>query len=136
MIGNDKTIGEAFHITGDEVLTWNQIYAEIADAVGAKTPEIVKIPTDFICKLAPELTGNLKGDNAHPGVFVVYVLLKIVFGIASGILVLVAACLTCCCVLLPIVTQTALQPLFFFERAWSLFLLRQLGHDLIGPAAK
>jgi len=73
---------------------------------------------------------------AHPGVFVVYVLLKIVFGIASGILVLVAACLTCCCVLLPIVTQTALQPLFFFERAWSLFLLRQLGHDLIGPAAK
>jgi nucleoside-diphosphate-sugar epimerase len=69
LVGNDKAIGEAFHITGDEVLTWNQIYAEIADAVGAKSPQIVKVPTDFICKIAPDLTGNLKGDKAHPGVF-------------------------------------------------------------------
>ena len=30
--------------------------------------------------------------------------------------------------------HTALQPLFFFERAWSLFLLRQMGYDLIGEA--
>jgi nucleoside-diphosphate-sugar epimerase len=69
LVGNDKAIGEAFHITGDEVLTWNQIYAEISEAVGAKSPNIVKIPTDFICKIAPELTGNLKGDKAHAGVF-------------------------------------------------------------------
>ena len=69
LVGNDKAIGEAFHITGDEVLTWNQIYMEIAVAVGAKSPQIAKIPTDFICKIAPELTGNLKGDKAHPGVF-------------------------------------------------------------------
>lgn len=69
LVSNEKAIGEAFHITGDEVLTWNQIYAEIAGAVGARSPEIVKIPTDFICKRAPELTGNLKGDKAHAGVF-------------------------------------------------------------------
>jgi nucleoside-diphosphate-sugar epimerase len=69
LVGNEKAVGEAFHITGDEVLTWNQIYQEIADAVGAKSPQIVKIPTDFICKIAPESTGNLKGDKAHPGVF-------------------------------------------------------------------
>jgi nucleoside-diphosphate-sugar epimerase len=69
LVGNEKAIGEAFHITGDEVLTWNQIYSQIADAVGAKSPQIVQIPTDFICKLAPDLSGNLKGDKAHPGVF-------------------------------------------------------------------
>jgi nucleoside-diphosphate-sugar epimerase len=69
LVGNEKAIGEAFHITCDEVLTWNQIYAEIADAVGAKSPQVVKIPTDFICKIAPDLIGNLKGDKAHPGVF-------------------------------------------------------------------
>jgi len=69
LAGHDQAIGEAFHITGDEVLSWNQIYAEIAEAVGAKSAEIVRIPTDFICKIAPELTGNLKGDKAHPGVF-------------------------------------------------------------------
>jgi nucleoside-diphosphate-sugar epimerase len=69
LVGNEKAIGEAFHITSDELLTWNQIYAEIAAAVGAKSPQIFKIPTGLICEIAPELTGNLKGDKAHPGVF-------------------------------------------------------------------
>jgi len=73
--------------------------------------------------------------RAHPGVFVVYVLLKIVLGMVAGIVLMVLACLTCCCALLPVVMQTALQPLFYFERAWSLFLLRQLGYDLMAGAA-
>ena len=73
--------------------------------------------------------------RAHPGTFLVYLLLKIVFAIALSLVTLVAACLTCCCVLLPVVMQTALQPLFYFERAWSLHLLRHLGYDLIVPAA-
>jgi hypothetical protein len=31
--------------------------------------------------------------------------------------------------------QTVFQPLFYFERAWSLYLLRQMGHDLPGRLA-
>src|SRR5208282_1149642 len=58
-----------FHITSDEALTWNQIFAEIAAAVGGPSAQIVRIPTDFICEAAPQLTGNLKGDKAHPAVF-------------------------------------------------------------------
>jgi len=69
LVGNKPAIGEAVHITSDEVLTWNQIYAEIATAVGAKAPQIVKIPNDFICRQAHQMTGTLKGDKAHPGVF-------------------------------------------------------------------
>jgi nucleoside-diphosphate-sugar epimerase len=69
LVGNDRAVGEAFHITSDEVLTWNQIYATIAQAVGQADPQIVPIPTDFICEAAPSLTGNLKGDKSHPGVF-------------------------------------------------------------------
>ncbi len=69
LAGNAQAFGEAFHITSDEVLTWNQIVTEIAEAVGAMTPKIVPIPTDFICQLAPQMTGSLKGDKAHPGVF-------------------------------------------------------------------
>jgi len=69
LVGNEKAIGDAFHITSDEVLTWNEIYSEITAAVGATSPEIVKIPTDFICQIEPHLTGNLKGDKSHPGVF-------------------------------------------------------------------
>jgi nucleoside-diphosphate-sugar epimerase len=69
LVGNAQAIGEVFHITSDEVLTWNQIYAEIASALGASSPQIVKIPTDFICRIAPQFTGTLKGDKAHAGVF-------------------------------------------------------------------
>lgn len=69
LLGNARAIGEAFHITSDEVLTWNQIYAEIADALGARSPEIIRIPTEFICQEAPQLTGTLKGDKANPGIF-------------------------------------------------------------------
>jgi nucleoside-diphosphate-sugar epimerase len=69
LVGKAEAVGEAFHITGDEVLTWNQLYAEIAAAVGARSPRVVKVPTDFISQVAPQLTGTLKGDKAHPGVF-------------------------------------------------------------------
>ena len=69
LVGNAEAIGEAFHITSDEVLTWNTIYAEIAAAVGVTSSQIVKVPTDFICAVAPQIAGNLKGDKAHPGVF-------------------------------------------------------------------
>jgi hypothetical protein len=74
--------------------------------------------------------------RAHPGAFVIYVLLKILFSIVAGVVLLVAACFTCCCALLPVVMQTALQPLFYFERAWPLFLLRQLGYDLVADTAE
>jgi nucleoside-diphosphate-sugar epimerase len=69
LVGNPKALGEAIHITSDEVLTWNQIYSEIAAALGVRSPEVIKIPTDRICEAAPSLTGNLKGDKSHPAIF-------------------------------------------------------------------
>lgn len=69
LIGNAGAVGQAFHITSDEVLTWNQIVEEIAAALGLASPEIVPVPTDFICRIAPQMTGTLKGDKAHPGIF-------------------------------------------------------------------
>jgi nucleoside-diphosphate-sugar epimerase len=69
LLGNAAAIGEEFHITGDEVRTWNQIYAEVAAALGVELPEVVKVPTDFICHVAPQFSGTLRGDKAHPGVF-------------------------------------------------------------------
>jgi nucleoside-diphosphate-sugar epimerase len=69
LIGHPEAPGEAIHITSDEVLTWNQICLEIADAVGAAHAEIVPVPTEFICLKAPQMTGNLKGDKSHAAVF-------------------------------------------------------------------
>lgn len=69
LVGNSQALGEAFHITSDEALPWKQIYLEIAAAVGAQSPEIVPVPTEFICRVAPQLIGPLKGDKSVPGVF-------------------------------------------------------------------
>ena len=68
LLGNQKAIGQAFHITSDEVLTWDQIYQAIAEALGAKA-NIVHVPSDFIVRVAPQLTGNLLGDKAWSTVF-------------------------------------------------------------------
>ncbi len=67
---------------------------------------------------------------ANPGAFVLYLLLKIVVAVASGIVIALLGCLTCCIAFLPVVMQVVFQPLFFLDRAFSVFLLRQLGYDV------
>lgn len=68
LLGNERTLGEAFHITSDEVLTWNQIYQAIAEALGVEA-KIVHIPSDYIARVAPQLAGSLLGDKTWSAVF-------------------------------------------------------------------
>lgn len=68
LIGNSSAIGHAFHITSDEVLTWNMIYELIGKAAGVK-PDIIHIASDFISKVHPESMGSLLGDKAESVVF-------------------------------------------------------------------
>jgi hypothetical protein len=68
--------------------------------------------------------------RARPGLFIGYGLLKIVAGIAIGIVVIICACLTCCIGILPLVHQTLFQPIYYAERAWSLRLLAQMGENV------
>jgi len=68
ILGNAATVGEAFHITSDEVLTWNQITELIGAAAGLE-PQIVHIASDFVAAVAPELAEGLLGDKAHSLVF-------------------------------------------------------------------
>ena len=68
LLGNQQAIGEAFHITSDEVLTWNQIYETIGKIVGEK-PNIVHIPSDFIGKYDDHLRDGLLGDKANSVIF-------------------------------------------------------------------
>jgi nucleoside-diphosphate-sugar epimerase len=64
LFGNPATIGHAFHITSDEVLSWDQIYRTVANAAGVTDPKLVHIASDFITACLPELTGGLIGDKA------------------------------------------------------------------------
>jgi nucleoside-diphosphate-sugar epimerase len=68
LLGNERALGQAFHITSDEVLTWNQIYQTIAEALGVEA-NIVHIPSDFIVRVAPQMSGSLLGDKTWSVVF-------------------------------------------------------------------
>jgi nucleoside-diphosphate-sugar epimerase len=69
LVGREWAIGESYHITSDQVLTWNQIYEEICRAGHFRDPNIMHIPLEFICNIVPDMTAKLKGDKAEPGVF-------------------------------------------------------------------
>jgi len=68
LIGNYHAIGHAFHITSDEVLTWDQIISIQSDILGVE-PRIIHIPSDYISGVLPEYSGSLLGDKAESVVF-------------------------------------------------------------------
>jgi nucleoside-diphosphate-sugar epimerase len=68
LLGHPGTIGEAFHITSDEVLTWNQIAETLAAAAGVAA-RIVHVPSDVIAAADPRWGAGLLGDKAHSMVF-------------------------------------------------------------------
>jgi nucleoside-diphosphate-sugar epimerase len=69
LLGNPQTIGEAFHITSDEILTWNQIFGIFADAAGAPPPTLVHVPSEIIAAYDQRIGDSLLGDKAHCAVF-------------------------------------------------------------------
>ncbi len=68
LLGNSHAIGDAFHITSDEILTWNQIFEIFAHAIGVE-PRIVHVPSDYIAAFDPEFGAGLVGDKAHSMIF-------------------------------------------------------------------
>ncbi|MBO5164651.1 MAG: NAD-dependent epimerase/dehydratase family protein [Ruminococcus sp.] len=69
LMGNIHAIGEAYQITSDETLTWNQIYGSIANALGV---ELVPyhVSSDFLCSVSDyDFKGSLIGDKANSVVF-------------------------------------------------------------------
>jgi nucleoside-diphosphate-sugar epimerase len=68
LLGNPHALGHAFHITSDELLTWNQIYTILAHAAGVE-PQIVHVPSDLIAAFEPEVGAGLLGDKAHSVIF-------------------------------------------------------------------
>lgn len=73
LLGNQHAIGHPFHITSDELLTWNQIYEAMAEAAGARL-NAVHVASDLICSVAEKMgdafmKGNLLGDKANSVIF-------------------------------------------------------------------
>jgi nucleoside-diphosphate-sugar epimerase len=68
LLGHSRTLGEAIHITSDDVLTWNQIAEVLAAALGV-TARVVHVPSDAIAAADPEWGAGLLGDKAHSMIF-------------------------------------------------------------------
>jgi len=68
LLGHQQAIGHAFHITSDEVLTWDQLYAATAAAAGVEA-KLVHIASDFIAACLPDMAGSLLGDKVVSVVF-------------------------------------------------------------------
>ena len=68
LLGHPRTLGEAFHITSDDTLTWDQIALSLTAAVGVE-PRIVHVPSEAIAAADPDWGAGLLGDKAHSMVF-------------------------------------------------------------------
>ena len=69
LMGNPLALGEAFQITSDESLTWNQIYQTIADVLDVPLKPY-HVSSDFLAAVAPyDYLGNLIGDKANTVIF-------------------------------------------------------------------
>ena len=68
LLGHPRTIGDVFHITSDDVLTWDQIAHTLAAALGVSA-DIVHVPSDAIAAADPEWGAGLLGDKSHSLVF-------------------------------------------------------------------
>ncbi len=68
LLGNTHAIGDTFHITSDEWLSWNQIFELVARAAGAEA-RLVHVPSDLIAAYDPEWGAGLLGDKSHSMIF-------------------------------------------------------------------
>ena len=68
LLAHPRTLGEAFQITSDDVLTWDQIAHALAAALGV-TARLVHVPSDAIAAADPGWGAGLLGDKAHSMVF-------------------------------------------------------------------
>ncbi len=68
LFGHADAIGEDFHITSDEALTWNQIYSMVGSAADVE-PDLLHVPSDGMVAANPELLGTLWGDKINSSVF-------------------------------------------------------------------
>jgi len=70
LMGNIHAIGQAYHITSDESITWNQLYAIIADELGVPL-KACYVPSDILHAANPayDFEGSMTGDRSNSVVF-------------------------------------------------------------------
>ena len=69
LMGNPHALGNAFQITSDETLTWDQIYQTIADVLGVELKPY-HVSAEFLDEAGPyDFRGGLTGDKSWTVLF-------------------------------------------------------------------
>jgi nucleoside-diphosphate-sugar epimerase len=68
-VGNERAYGEAYHVTSEESMTWNQYHGHVASALDAPDPDLVHVPTDLLRAVAPDRTEALRDHFQYSTVF-------------------------------------------------------------------
>ena len=68
LLGRQEALGQAYHITSDELLPWNRIYELLAEASGCK-PNFVHIPSCVIAQYDERMGMSLLGDKTYSVIF-------------------------------------------------------------------
>ena len=69
LLGNDRALGEAFHITAERGWMWDRIVAAGAEALGVSDYTIAHVASDTLIRYQPEWQGPLLGDKSPSVVF-------------------------------------------------------------------
>ncbi len=68
LLGKEEAVGQAYHITSDEWLSWDNIFRLMGAALGVE-PNIIHIPSDLIATYDPVFGEGLQGDKTHTMIF-------------------------------------------------------------------
>src|SRR5690606_33604880 len=68
LLGDPRAIGEAFHVTSDEWLTWNEIARLLGEAAGVEA-RVAHVPSETVARFDQDWGDSLLGDKAHCAIF-------------------------------------------------------------------
>jgi nucleoside-diphosphate-sugar epimerase len=68
LLGKQEAINQAFQITSDEWLSWNNIYTILAGELGVE-PHLIHVPSNVIARYDKEIGDGLLGDKSHSMIF-------------------------------------------------------------------
>ncbi|MBT4139752.1 MAG: NAD-dependent epimerase/dehydratase family protein [Candidatus Latescibacteria bacterium] len=68
-IANEKAKGRGYHVAGEEWITWEGYHNGLAEAIGAKPPKFVHIPTDVLVQMAPQEASRCDVNFSHNNLY-------------------------------------------------------------------
>ena len=123
------------------ILLWVMVIVAIAFAFAlvavALNDFVVPIMWVRGCRVMEAWSEFLSLLSAKLGIFILYVLVKIVIAMVVALIACLVTCLTCCIAAIPYIGTVILLPLHVFRRSFSIYFLSQFDPDYAGlaPAA-